>query len=103
MKFATVATPVIRTIAHPLAILGFPLASVAWLHHTGEPITYLVDISIAAISIGQIILYDSLEKERVAARREQALQDKASEVVRAIPQANNAFIGIEEEHGQEPG
>ncbi|MBA2689383.1 MAG: hypothetical protein H0U63_01105 [Burkholderiales bacterium] len=52
-------------------------------------------LSVVAIILPAIILVRDHAEKAVATKRDKALHSKLDELIRAIPQANDAFRGIE--------
>ena len=82
--------------AHPFAQIGLILACVAWFQ-AGLDIGILTAfLSIAAITLSQMVLNRQAVREAEAHRRDVALHAKLDELVLATREARNEIAGVEE-------
>lgn len=82
--------------AHPFAQVGLILACVAWFRAGLDVGILTAFLSIAAITLSQMVLNRQAVRETEAHRRDLALHAKLDELVLATREARDEIAGVEE-------
>ena len=98
---STVSTWVADMFAHPYAQIGIILFCALWWTLKLPTDILTAALSILAITLTQMVLYNQAEREADAHRRDVAMHTKLDELIVVNRRAKNEFVGIEEREEDE--